>query len=199
MRSQRRRSSLGLAIALALGITSLSPTRAMDLPQTEQLTYAAMLGGLHVADLMVTLDQDEVGYTSNLEVISRGVVRWVQDFRARVTGRGAFAPTNVENSTESLLPQPENFQREWTGGEIASQMTMTFDPDTREAVIAERLYNPLTGEDLSRDDMPWNRGERREGTGTGSRRNAARRIRSHGRVYCGSSANSCTRRPNRRI
>jgi hypothetical protein len=132
----------------------------MDMPQTEQLTYAAMLGGFHVADLMVTIDQDEIGYTTNLDVISRGVVRWVQDFRAHITGRGAF--TTAQAGIDTDLPHPEIFHREWFGGEIASMMTMTFDPDTREAVTAERLYNPLTGQDLSRDDMPWARNERRE-------------------------------------
>lgn len=161
-RLRRRIPTYGAAAVLAISMTTLSPSWAIDIAEKERLTYAAMLGGLHVADLMVTLDQNEVGYKSDLEVVSRGVVRWVEDFRARITGEGAFAPAEEANSSQPSLPQPEHFHREWTGGEIASVMTMTFDPKTGEAVVAERLYNPLTDEDLSRDDMPWNRDERRE-------------------------------------
>jgi hypothetical protein len=158
----RRLTTISTAAVLSIGLITLSPSQAMDFAEKERLTYAAMLGGLHVADLMVTLDQNEVGYRSDLEVISRGVVRWVQDFRARITGEGAFAPTELENGSEILLLQPDRFHREWTGGEVSSLMTMTFDPETGEAVVAERLYNPLTDEDLSPEDMPWNRDERRE-------------------------------------
>ena len=159
----RRRLSLTSATAmLSLGLTVASPSPATDIDQTERLIYAAMLGGLHVADLMVSLDQSEAGYTSGLKVVSRGVVRWVQDFRADITGHGAFAPALLQNGAQALLPLPANFQRKWTGGEFASVMTMSFDPDTREAVVAERLYNPLTGEDLSRDDMPWSNDSRRK-------------------------------------
>ena len=160
--SRQRLSLMGAAAALLIGLTSASPSPAADVDQTERLTYAAMLGGLHVVDLMVTLNQSEVGYTSALKVVSRGVARWVQDFRAEITGHGVFAPAPLQNGAQTLLPLPATFHREWTGGEVASVMSMTFDPNTREAVVAERFYNPLTGEDLSRDDMPWNNDRRRE-------------------------------------
>ena len=156
-----RHTLIATTAALVLGTAVGPSSRAMDIEQTERLTYAAMLGGLHIADLMVTLDQNQAGYSTNLDVVSRGVVRWVQNFRASVTGHGGFAPTQMENGTPTLLPEPEKFHREWTGGEIGSLMTMTFDPDTREAIVAaERLFNPLTDEDLSREDMPWYRAGR---------------------------------------
>ncbi len=158
MRQTLRQTLIATTTALALGVGLGPPSRAMDIEQTERLTYAAMLGGLHIADLMVTLDQSQTGYTTNLDVVSRGVVRWVQSFRASVTGHGDFAPTQLDDGVQTLLPEPKKFHREWTGGEIASLMTMTFDPDTRKAIVAaERLYNPLTDEDLSREDMPWYR------------------------------------------
>ncbi len=162
MRSRQRLSTTGTAMTLLLGLTVAAPSAAADIEQTERLTYSAMLGGLHVADLMVTLIQSEAGYSSGLEIVSRGVVRWVQDFRADINGVGGFALAPLPNGAEALQPMPVSFQREWTGGEFASAMAMMFDPDTREAIVSERLYNPLTGEDLSRDDMPWNEDERRE-------------------------------------
>ncbi len=164
MRSRQPLSKVSTVIALLLGCAAASPGKADNIEQIERLTYSAMLGGLHVADLMVTLDQSQAGYTSGLEVVSRGVVRWVQDFRADINGEGEFAPAPLPNGAEALQPLPVSFQREWTGGEIASQMMMTFAPGTREAIVNERLYNPVTGEELSRDDMPWNEDERREDT-----------------------------------
>ena len=159
----RHRLALTSALgALLLCLAAVPSSQSADIKQTERLTYAAMLGGLHLADLKVTIDESEAGYTSDVEVVSRGVVRWVQDFRATISGTGGFISLLLPDGSKALQPLPEIFQSKWTGGEFASAITMTFDSKTRESKVSKRLYNPLTNEALSRDDMPWSRYERRE-------------------------------------
>jgi len=158
--ARSRRRVISTTAAVLMGASFGAPTDAADIEQTERLTYAAMLGGLHVADLLVTLDQSEAGYSSQLKVVSRGVVRWVENFSADITGRGDFIESSLQNGTQTLMPLPDRFHRQWTGGEYASEMIMNFHPDTREAVVEERLFNPVTGEDLAQEDMPWNQDDR---------------------------------------
>lgn len=124
--------------------------------QSERLTYKVMLGGLHIGDALVALDQTESGYTSEMKMTARGVASWVQNFRADIKGQGSFIRNAAANGGIELLPQPAAFNRQWSTGEIASEMTMTFDPLTRDISIDERLFNPLTGAVLAREDMPWN-------------------------------------------
>ena len=145
------------ACATATALLISLPFSASAAPaQSERLTYNVMLGGLHVGDALVALTQNESGYTTEMKMTARGVAAWVQNFRADLKGEGSFNRTAAANGRIELTPQPAAFVRQWSAGEIAADMTMTFDPLTREANVSERLFNPLTGEVLKREDMPWN-------------------------------------------
>lgn len=129
------------------------PASATPLVQSERLTYNVMLGGLHVGDALVALEQDESSYTTTMKMTARGMVAsLVQNFRADLKGEGSIY--GADGHVEIV---PTNFIRQWSTGEVAADMTMTFDPQTREASVAERMFNPLTGEAIKREDMPWNK------------------------------------------
>lgn len=145
--------TLPLTAALLFG-PSL-PASAAAFVQSERLTYNVMVGGLHVGDALVGLEQDESGYSTTMKMTSRGVISWIQNFRADLKGEGSFIAAATAEGRVQIMPQ--NFMRQWSAGEVAGNMTMTFDPLTREASITERMFNPLTGEALKREDMPWNK------------------------------------------
>jgi hypothetical protein len=144
-----------LPLLAALFFGSSFPASASPLVQSERLTYNVMLGGLHVGDALVSIEQDESGYTTTMKMTARGVASWIQNFRADLKGRGNFVNTAAADGRLEIIPQA--FIRQWSAGEVASDMTMTFDPQTGEASVEERLFNPLTGEVLKREDMPWNK------------------------------------------
>lgn len=128
--------------AVLLVWAAAQPAAARD--QRERLLYNVMFGGLHVADVIVGLDQTPAAYDASLEMRSRGMLQWFQDFRADMRSQGAI-------DTAGLTPAL--YQRAWRAPEIASDMSMSFDPLPR---AEERLFNPLTGDPLKPEDMPWN-------------------------------------------
>ena len=131
--------------------------------QSERLTYKLMVGGLHLGDALVALNETEAGYTTELKMTARGVARWVKNFRTDMKGEGHFAPTTAGVGLPALAPRPGTYIRQWSAGEVAANMTMTFDPATGMARTEERLFNPLTGADIAAEDLPWNsRGRNRD-------------------------------------
>ncbi|MBY0509122.1 MAG: DUF3108 domain-containing protein [Rhodospirillaceae bacterium] len=141
-------------VMAALFLGSALPASAAPLVQSERLTYNLMLGGLHVGDALVALKQDENGYSTTMKMTARGVASWIQNFRADLKGEGSIGAAAADGRVEIV---PQNFMRQWSAGEVAADMTMTFNPQTREASVAERMFNPLTGEAIKREDMPWNK------------------------------------------
>lgn len=119
--------------------------------QSERLLFDVMFGGLHVADVVVTLDQRPETYRSRMEVRTRGVMDWFDDFRADMTSEGVFT-----GDGEKLRAQPQIYRRVWSSPEMAAELTMPFDPADLVGRGQERLFNPQTGRDLKPEDMPWN-------------------------------------------
>lgn len=139
-----------------LALSALVPNAlAQGAPQTEKLAYSVMFGGLHVGDAVVDLSQDADSYSTSLKLSARGVAKWLREFRADLSGEGSF--TTQQNT---LMPLPTTYKREWSGAEIDSSMLMTYDPATRITSTQERYVNRETGEELKREDLPWNKGER---------------------------------------
>jgi hypothetical protein len=148
-----------LAAPFLIGAGLLLPplqARAENPAQDERLAYKLMLGGLHVGDAVVALNQTASGYSTEMKMAAAGAMRWVQSFRAEVSGRGAFVAP-AASATPFASFQPLEFRRAWSGGELANNMVMTFDPETGAAVTKERIFNPLTGAEVRREDLPWNR------------------------------------------
>jgi len=124
--------------------------------QAERLLYDVMFGGLHIADIVVTLDQDTDQYSARMEVRTRGVIDWFDDFRADMTSDGAFTSPNGR-----VHAQPSLYKRTWSSPEVASELTMAFDPMDLIPRGQERLYNPDNGKALKPEDMPWNNRSRK--------------------------------------
>jgi hypothetical protein len=53
--------------------------------------------------------------------------------------------------------QPEEFHRAWATAQWGSIMVVTFDPIAHAVSSQERLFNPVTGEDIPFENLPWNR------------------------------------------
>ncbi|MCA0201173.1 MAG: DUF3108 domain-containing protein [Proteobacteria bacterium] len=132
-----------------------APTFAQDVPQNERLAYSMMVGGLHVGDAVVSLSQDSDSYTTSLKLTAGGVAKWVREFRADLSGEGTF--TTKENVA---TPLPSSYRRDWSGSEIDSSLLMTYDPATRLTSTKERYIQRETGEELSYDELPWNKNDR---------------------------------------
>jgi hypothetical protein len=147
MHSIRRGFLKAASIAAAIASIVASPASATTV-QSERLRYELMFGGLHVGDALVNLDQTESAYTSQMKLSARGVAKTLQNFQAELSAAGRF--------NGGSHPEPVVYKRQWSNGEIANNMTMTFDPATRTAQIEERLFNPATGAPISRDELPWN-------------------------------------------
>ncbi|MDX2221926.1 MAG: DUF3108 domain-containing protein [Rhodospirillaceae bacterium] len=139
------------ALAVMALIAGLSAGSAGAREQSEKLLYDIMLGGLHVGDTVVTFSQTPDRYQSTLEMRSRGMLQWFQNFRAAVTSEGALV-----TGGPAITPLPAVYRREWAAPEMAAYMTMTFDPTTGLTTSEERMFNPATGETLRVEDMPWN-------------------------------------------
>ncbi len=138
-----------ILLAGFLGVAFAGNAAARE--QTERLLFDVMVGGLHIADVVISMDQTPDSYVSRLEMKTRGVLEWVQDFSADMRTEGGF--TRDQNM---IRPAPALYQRQWNGPEMAAVMTMTFDPLSRIGRGEERLFNPQTGIDLKPEDMPWN-------------------------------------------
>ena len=126
--------------------------------QSERLTYSIRVGGLHLGDALIALNQTESGYTTAMKVTARGVAKMVKNFSSDMKGEGRFAPTAANSDGPTL--QPAVYQRQWATDEIAAAMTMTFDPATGLAKTEERFFHPATSAPIAREDLPWN--DRRE-------------------------------------
>jgi hypothetical protein len=140
---------------LALAVSACLSCAAQATEQRERLLFDVMFGGLHVADVVVALDQNGSGYQSSLAMRTRGVAEWFQDFRADMKSEG-----DVVIAPAAITTVPRLYSRAWSGPEMASEMTMRFDPLSGAIESQERLYNPLTGAVLRPQDMPW--GNRRK-------------------------------------
>jgi len=121
-------------------------------PQSERLAYTMMVGGLHVGDAVVDLSQDADRYETRLKVTARGIAKALREFRADLSSEGGF-------KTQGSVPHPvpASFRREWSGAEIDSTMTMMWDPDTRVTSKQERFISRETGQEVAREDLPWNK------------------------------------------
>ena len=136
--------------AYAAGISAAVVSEAPV--QSEHLTYNIMVGGLHLGDAMITLNQTETGYSTAMRVTARGVAKMVKNFSSDMKGEGRFVSANGAG----LTPQPALYSRQWSTDEIAADMTMTFDPSTGLAKADERFFNPATSAPIAREDLPWN-------------------------------------------
>ncbi len=152
-----------LAAILLLNVpahaAAISSIAVSDAPapraQSERLTYNIMVGGLHLGDAMITLNQSETAYSTAMKVTARGVAKMVKNFNSDMKGEGRFVPAAAANGA-SLMPQPAVYSRQWSTDEIAADMTMTFDPTTGLAKSEERYFNPATAAPIAREDLPWN-------------------------------------------
>lgn len=147
--------SVGGLVALAVTLVPTAMAQTSAAPQNEKLAYTVMFGGLHVGDAVVDLTQDSDRYSTGLKLTARGVAKWLREFRADLSGEGSF--TTQENVR---MPLPTSYRREWSGAEIDSSMVMTYDPATRITSTQERYVHRETGEEMKREDLPWNKGER---------------------------------------
>ncbi len=139
------------AFAISCAVAALvcsAPASAADM-QSERLVYNIMVGGLHIGNTMIGLNQTEAGYTTEMKVTAGGLAKWVRDFRSEMKGEGRFG----EGAGK---PLPAVYSRQWSNGEIAGDLTMTFDAGTREAAVQERYFNPETDKDIAYDQLPWN-------------------------------------------
>jgi hypothetical protein len=123
--------------------------------QSERLTYNVMFGGLHIGDALVKLDQTESGYRTELKMTARGVAKWLQNFQSDLRGEGQLIRETGASGRTQIVPQPAAYMRQWSAGDIAADMTMTFDPSTRVVSTTERVFNPTTGGPLNDEDIPW--------------------------------------------
>ena len=137
-------SRFTLTLLIIVGLSAPAGAEASD--QKERLLFDVMFGGLHVADVVVSLDQSTTAYQSRLEMRTRGMLELFQDFRADMKSEGTIA-------TEAT---PKLFSRAWSSPDVASDMVMTFDPVSGLSQSEERYFNPTTGAALKAEDMPWN-------------------------------------------
>jgi len=121
--------------------------------QSERLAYNLKIGGLHVADFLASFDENDSRYRTTLTMKTRGMARWFQDFYAELEGEGRIV---IESGMGPTLV-PKQFDRAWAAEEIAASLTIAYDPLSGLARSSERMFNPQTGQDLSFEDMDWNR------------------------------------------
>lgn len=151
MHSFCRRLTAG-SIGGLFALTAALPTAwaQASAPQTEKLAYSMMIGGLHVGDAVVDLSQDDDSYQTGLKVTARGIAKALREFRADLSSEGGF---KTEGNVP--LPLPASFKRDWSGAEVDSSMVMTYDPVTRMTTKQERYVSRETGEEMTRDQLPW--------------------------------------------
>lgn len=142
-----------LGLLLSFLLTATGPAAARD--QSERLLFDVMFGGLHIADVIVVLDQNTATYTAGMQMKTRGVIDWFDDFTANIETKGAF-----QGDAGLLQPVPATYRRGWASPEVAAEMTMVFDPTDRIGRGADRIFDPRTGLDLKAEDLPWNNRQR---------------------------------------
>lgn len=145
----RLRPISAFTIVLAAAVIA-APANAR--PTEERLAYELMLGGLHVGDAMVTLDETPTGYKAGLKMAATGALKWVRAMRSSLESEGTFGPDSLKSG-----PQPVTYRKQWVSGEFAETMTMTFDPATRTASTTSKVFNPATGAAIADEDLPWNK------------------------------------------
>lgn len=155
MHSFSRRFTAG-TIGGLLALATLVPSARgqTGAPQTERLAYSVMVGGLHVGDAVVELNQDSDKYSTGLKLTTTGFAKALREFRANLTSEGGF---KTDGSVP--LPVPASFRRDWSGTEIDSSMVMSYDPATRKTTKQERYVSRETGEEVSSDELPWNKND----------------------------------------
>jgi hypothetical protein len=116
--------------------------------QTERLAYVLQFGGLTLADVLITLDETPDRYHTSVKLRSRGLVDMFKTFSAEMAGEGRLLPVGLQ-------AQPAEFRREWVAGDIGSRLDILYQPSGL-AAAQERVYDRLTGEAKSRDELPWN-------------------------------------------
>jgi hypothetical protein len=140
------RSAAGAALAAAC--LASQPAAA----ESDRLVYALMVGGLHVGDAMVSVEETANAYRAQMKMNAAGAVRWFKTFGAAMTSEGSVG----RSASSPIVPLPARYKREWSAGDLAETMTMTFDPATRIATAEDRVFNPVTGAPLTHEDLPWN-------------------------------------------
>lgn len=147
----RRAMALATTWALA-ALVSGAPLLADDAHaadmQSERLVYKMMVGGLHIGNSMIGLNQTDAGYTTEMKLTASGLAKWVQNFRSDMKSEGRFGGG-------ASKPVPAVYSRQWSNGEIAGDLTMTFDA-AGQAAVEERYFNPQTDSDIAFDQLPWN-------------------------------------------
>lgn len=138
------RKSLSITAVLAAALLAVPATAR---PSQERLAYELMLGGLHVGDAMVSLDETPTGYKAGLKMAATGALKWVRAMRSSLESEGTYGPA----------PTPVTYRKQWVSGEFAETMTMTFDPATRTATTTSKVFNPTTGAPIADEDLPWNK------------------------------------------
>lgn len=147
------RPFIAFLFALSISGSPLAQEIASVSGQSERLAYNLKVGGLHVADFLAGFDENEAGYRTTLTMKTRGMARWFQDFHAELAGEGKI----VIQSGGGPTPVPRQFDRAWAAEEIAASLTIAYDPVTGLANPVERLFNPLTGKNLTYKELEWNR------------------------------------------
>jgi hypothetical protein len=137
-----------MGAALTAACLASFPAKA----ESDRLVYALMIGGLHVGDAMVSVEQTDKSYRAQMRMNAASAVRWFKNFGAAMTGEGSVGHT----ASSPIVPLPASYKREWSAGDMAETMTMTFDPATRLASAEDRVFNPVTGAPLTHEDLPWN-------------------------------------------
>jgi hypothetical protein len=137
------------ALVIAAGLLPRPGAAAEPPLNRERLTYVLQFGGLKVADALILLDETPESYRTAVKLQSRGLVDMFRTFNAEMSGEGTLTRTG-------LGAQPRRFQRDWGTGEMNSTLRIAYDA-TGLATAEERLFNPLTGEEKRREDMPWNK------------------------------------------
>ncbi len=147
MRMWRRAASLAGLVTISSPFICWGTALPAPAMQSERLVYSIMVGGLHLGDAMIGLNQTSAGYSTDMKVTARGVAKMVKNFHSDMRGEGRFAEAGAK-------PLPAAYSRQWSTDEVASDMTMKFDAAGL-AVSEERYFNPATAAAIAPEDLPW--------------------------------------------
>lgn len=144
----RRTAALAAFVAASSPVICMGAALPAPAMQSERLVYSIMVGGLHLGDAMIGLNQTSAGYSTEMKLTARGVAKMVKNFRSDMRGEGRFAEAGAK-------PMPAVYSRQWSTNAVASDMTMKFDPATGLAMTEERYFNPETSAAIAPEDLPW--------------------------------------------
>ena len=144
---------LALAATLLCGVAGQAHSQQAQ-PQSERLVYNIMVGGLHLGDAMIGLNQTENSYATEMRMNARGMAKWVRNFSSDMRGEGQLLQAATNPTT--LDTRPALYSRQWSTGEVAADMTMKYDANGK-AEVEERYFNPETSEPIAHEDLPWNK------------------------------------------